>query len=159
MLLVCLGLGCQAKVQIKTPEPPKPEPVAKAEEPKPEPKKVEYIDIADRIQFRTGRAELLEPSKATLDAVAQTLSDHPEIALVEIEGHTDAVGSPENNLALSTRRAEAVRDYLVGKQVDEKRLTPRGYGDSQPVADNDTREGREQNRRVQFRVVERKQGS
>ena len=69
---------------------------------------------------------------------------------VEIAGHTDSVGTDEYNMGLSLRRAESVRNYLVDKGIPADRLTIRGYGESQPVADNATAEGRFQNRRVEL---------
>jgi len=67
-----------------------------------------------------------------------------------IEGHTDNVGSDKSNLALSQRRANAVRDYIIKNfKIDRKRLAAKGYGESKPIADNATAEGREQNRRIE----------
>jgi outer membrane protein OmpA-like peptidoglycan-associated protein len=74
---------------------------------------------------------------------------------VEVGGHTDSVGSEAYNQGLSERRADAVRDYLMSKGVKASRLTARGYGESRPVASNDTEEGRAENRRVELVVIER----
>lgn len=152
-LLMLATVGCSAKVQVKTaaapPPPPKAEPA-----PAPPPKeKMAYIEISDRIQFEPGRAVLLEPSKKVLDEVVKTLESHPDLELVEIEGHTDWLGTEAQNTDLSQRRAEAVRDYLVSKGVGSARLSPRGYGENKPIADNTTSEGRLANRRVTFRVL------
>jgi OOP family OmpA-OmpF porin len=95
---------------------------------------------------------------ATLDQIVQTLRDNAHITQVEIEGHTDAAGLVDMNLRLSQRRAEAVRSYLVEQGIDEARLLPVGYGQEKPIADNDTFEGREQNRRVEFRILRRGDG-
>ena len=97
--------------------------------------------------FHTASAELYETSRAGLDRLAEALQRHPKLRL-EVGGHTDAVGSDADNLLLSERRAKAVYDYLVLRGVDADRLTYRGYGESRPVADNDTPEGRAQNRRT-----------
>ena len=99
------------------------------------------------IFFHTASAELYETSLAELDRLAEALQRHPTLRL-EVGGHTDAVGSDEDNLALSERRAKAVYDYLVMSGVSADRLTYRGYGESRPVADNDTPEGRAANRRT-----------
>ena len=99
------------------------------------------------IFFETAKATLLETSLAELDRLAEALQRHPRLRL-EVGGHTDAVGSDEDNLVLSERRAKAVYDYLILRGVAADRLTYRGYGESRPVADNDTPEGRSKNRRT-----------
>ena len=99
------------------------------------------------IHFLTASAELYEASKAGLDRLAEALNRHPKLRL-EVGGHTDNVGKDEDNLVLSERRAKAVYDYLILRGVDPDRLTYRGYGESQPIAPNDTPEGRAQNRRT-----------
>ncbi|MCV5900774.1 OmpA family protein, partial [Escherichia coli] len=73
---------------------------------------------------------------------------------VEIGGHTDSKGSDAYNLSLSDKRSKSVKDYLVSKGVAAGRMTTRGYGESMPVADNNTDEGRELNRRVELKVTE-----
>lgn len=99
------------------------------------------------ILFLTASAELYEASKAGLDRLAEALKRHPRLRL-EVGGHTDAVGKDEDNLLLSERRAKAVYDYLILRGVEADRLTYKGYGESRPVATNDTPEGRAQNRRT-----------
>ena len=99
------------------------------------------------IFFHTGSATLVETSLAELDRLAEALRRHPTLRL-EVGGHTDAVGSDEDNLLLSERRAKAVYDYLILCGIDPSRLTYRGYGESRPVADNETPEGRAANRRT-----------
>ena len=99
------------------------------------------------IFFETAKATLLETSLAELDRLSEALQRHPRLRL-EVGGHTDAVGSDEDNQMLSERRAKAVYDYLIERGVDADRLTYRGYGESRPVADNDTPEGRAKNRRT-----------
>ena len=69
-----------------------------------------------------------------------------------ISGHTDDVGDEAKNLDLSKRRAASVRNYLINKGIDEKRLTSEGYGESKPIADNKTSKGRALNRRVEFEI-------
>ena len=99
------------------------------------------------IFFHTASAELYESSLAELDRLVEALQRHPSLRL-EVGGHTDAVGSDADNLDLSERRAKAVYDYLVLRGVSADRLTYRGYGESRPVATNDTPEGRAANRRT-----------
>ena len=102
--------------------------------------------------FATGQHTLLDESKAELDAVAVLLQQNPTLR-VELGGHTDNVGKESDNQLLSEQRARAVRDYLVAQGIDAQRLTHKGYGESQPVADNDTAEGRSLNRRTEFKII------
>jgi outer membrane protein OmpA-like peptidoglycan-associated protein len=103
--------------------------------------------------FAFGKAELQPESESELQRLYALLTQNPALVIV-IGGHTDGTGSDAFNQTLSEQRAQAVRDYLVGKGVPEKRLTAKGYGKTKPVADNATEEGRLQNRRVEFTVVE-----
>jgi outer membrane protein OmpA-like peptidoglycan-associated protein len=84
--------------------------------------------------------------------VAQTLSSYDQ-TYIDVLGHTDSTGSDEYNQALSQRRAQAVADYLGSRGVARARMGLRGYGESQPIASNDTEEGKAQNRRVEIKVV------
>jgi OOP family OmpA-OmpF porin len=102
------------------------------------------------VNFEFDSARLTAEAEGRLDDAMKILERHPEL-VVEIAGHTDSTGAAEYNQGLSERRAKAVRDYLVGKGADPANLTARGYGESKPVADNATSEGRAQNRRVEFR--------
>jgi outer membrane protein OmpA-like peptidoglycan-associated protein len=109
---------------------------------------------AENIQFATNTADLTAAAKTELNKLVTILSrDYPNVR-VGIEGHTDNVGKPEANQALSEKRANAVKTYLVGKGIDAGRLDAAGYGMTQPVADNATPQGRARNRRVAFRVSE-----
>lgn len=101
----------------------------------------------NNIHFFTASADLYEASKAGLDRLAEALQRHPKLRL-EVGGHTDAVGKDEDNMILSERRAKAVYDYLIERGVDAERLTYRGYGETRPIATNDTPEGRAKNRRT-----------
>ena len=107
----------------------------------------------NKIQFANNSARLLQPSYPILDQAVQLLNKLPG-AVVEIQGHTDNTGSSERNTQLSQQRAEAVRDYLIGKGIVARRLTAKGYGSSRPVESNDSREGRDANRRVEFKILE-----
>lgn len=103
------------------------------------------------IRFATGSADILADSRATLDravAALRTITGN-----VEIGGHTDSTGSAAGNLALSQARAAAVRQYLIDAGIPAARLTAVGYGPDQPVATNDTDEGRALNRRIEFRLL------
>ncbi|MCU0619177.1 MAG: OmpA family protein [Gemmatimonadaceae bacterium] len=102
------------------------------------------------IFFATGSDRIRPESKPTLDEIGAMLRDHPELALT-IEGHTDNVGGAADNLALSDRRAAAVKQALVSQYgVDASRLETKGLGQTKPAAGNDTPEGRQQNRRVEL---------
>lgn len=101
------------------------------------------------VLFDTGRAELKAGAFRTVDRLATFMRDHPERSL-EVEGYTDSVGGDALNLALSQRRANAVRAALVSRGVEGSRITTNGMGKASPVASNDTAEGRQQNRRVEI---------
>ena len=88
-------------------------------------------------------------SYAILDEVASVMAEYPNLK-VRVEGHTDSQGNDQRNQELSQTRADAVMAYLIEKGVSPTRLSAVGFGESAPVADNGTREGRAQNRRVQF---------
>ncbi len=115
------------------------------------------IVILEQVQFKTGSAEILPASDDLLGQVASVLNEHPEILVVEVQGHTDNRGSKAMNKKLSQKRATAVVDWLVNRgKVEASRVYAQGYGLEQPIADNDTDEGRQKNRRVQFRITEKK---
>ena len=104
------------------------------------------------IKFKTGKSIIDPSSYPILDKVVQALKDHPEMK-VEIQGYTDNKGKAASNIALSQARARAVYNYLVKKGISPKRLTFKGYGPANPVATNDTEQGRAQNRRIEFKVL------
>jgi large repetitive protein len=114
----------------------------------------EKIDINDKIYFAYDSDRILPRSYELLDQVAAIILEHTEIPGIFIEGHTDADGSDEYNRDLSDRRAKSVRAYLVDKGVPAERLQAKGFGESQPIADNATEEGKAQNRRVEFKIVD-----
>jgi outer membrane protein OmpA-like peptidoglycan-associated protein len=87
-----------------------------------------------------------------LDKVVQLLSENPTLK-IEISGHTDNVGTAADNLKLTENRAKAVTAYLANKGIDIKRLTFKGFGATQPIADNKTEEGKAMNRRTELKVV------
>lgn len=104
------------------------------------------------IQFETAKATIKPSSYPILNQMVEILSLDTTYNL-EILGHTDNVGLPENNMRLSEERAASVRDYLINHGINPKRLTSAGYGDTKPIADNKTKKGREKNRRVEFNIV------
>ncbi|HFD05301.1 MAG TPA: flagellar motor protein MotB, partial [Firmicutes bacterium] len=108
--------------------------------------------ILQGIYFDSGSARIRPSSYPILDKVVKTLEEYPDIT-VEIQGHTDSVGSAENNLRLSFARANAVKAYLVQMGISPSRLIARGYGESMPIAPNTTRAGRARNRRIEFVVI------
>src|SRR5690606_5221976 len=113
------------------------------------------IVILQKVEFDFDKATIQPVSDPLLDDVAETLKKHPEIVLVEVQGHTDNKGTPFYNQKLSGLRAEAVKKALVARGVEANRLISKGYGQSKPIATNDTEEGRAENRRVQFQIIKR----
>src|SRR5687768_1536061 len=109
------------------------------------------ITFREGIQFALNSAELSETSKTNLRELAETLKKYDDTNIL-IEGHTDVTGTREYNMVLSDKRAESVADYLKDLGVAGKRVTTEGYGPDQPVADNDTDYGRQQNRRVEVAI-------
>jgi OOP family OmpA-OmpF porin len=105
-----------------------------------------------KINFSSDKADIRPQDHAGLDEVVVVLNENPTLK-VEIQGHTDNMGAEAYNQALSKRRAEAVKAYFVGKGIATGRLTAKGFGESQPIASNDTREGRFENRRVQLKPI------
>lgn len=110
--------------------------------------------VLSNVFFAFGTSTLLEESRVDLDKVLDIMQKNPSLK-VELAGHTDNIGKPADNQRLSEQRAKAVFDFLVSKGVASERLSYKGYGDTKPVADNSTEEGRAQNRRTTFTVVER----
>lgn len=106
------------------------------------------------VYFETGKSELLQQSFKELAQLIALLRKNPSIR-IEIRGHTDNQGTIEFNQHLSEQRAKAVVDYLTANGIDPTRLTWNGYGKSQPVDDNNTPEGRQRNRRVEYKVIEK----
>ncbi len=128
-------------VEVTPSGPPPPEPVK--------------LEIRRKIHFEKAKALIRPVSHPLLDDVVLTLRDHSEIRKVEIRGHADGVGSEAANLKMSTRRADAVRQYLTEHGILPERLIIKGYGTSQPVDSNETELGRARNRRVDFEILER----
>jgi OmpA-OmpF porin, OOP family len=108
----------------------------------------------NNIFFEYAKATLRTESFPELDRIAETLKENPSL-VIEIQGHTDNVGSNESNLKLSEERAESVRTYLLSKKLATNRVTSIGFGESRPIASNDTEEGKAKNRRVEFVIVKK----
>ncbi len=108
--------------------------------------------IVGTIQFKTASAALQPSATPLLKQVAATLKANASIS-IEIQGHTDDVGNAAKNIVLSKKRAETIRAFLVKAGVSVKRLVANGYGPTRPRATNATAAGREQNRRVEFKIL------
>ena len=121
--------------------------------------KRERIEINDKIFFAYDSDRILPRSYELLDNVAAVINDHIEIPAIFIEGHTDADGKDQYNLDLSDRRAKSVRAYLIDKGVADERLQAEGFGETKPIAENATEDGKAQNRRVEFRIVDLEKGA
>ena len=123
-------------------------------------KQVEFLDTGllrlDAVRFASGKAEILPESQPVLDEVGKILADWPQLR-VEIGGHTDTRGAAAFNETLSGARAQAVLDYLLQKYpgLAASQYSVKGYGETQPVADDKTEAGKAQNRRVEFKVLDR----
>ncbi|HEY4223470.1 MAG TPA: OmpA family protein [Myxococcota bacterium] len=113
------------------------------------------LEIKDKVFFDTDKDVIQAKSFPLLDNVAAVMKAHPEIKKIQVEGHTDNVGNADHNKDLSDRRAKSVMKYLIDKGgVDAARLTALGFGMDKPIASNDTADGKAQNRRVEFVIVD-----
>lgn len=134
--------------------PPAPEP------PPPDPPRVvvrdNKIEIREKIQFDYNKASLKEASFGLLNEIKDVISKNPQIYRIRIEGHASSEGDAHHNRTLSNERARAVMKYLTEHGVAAERLSFAGYGADRPITDNTTEAGREQNRRVEFTILEQK---
>jgi OOP family OmpA-OmpF porin len=153
--------GCTAEARIGSgPKEPEAKPAetapAPAATPAPEAPKPKYsveggqLKLPGPVVFETGKATLKPESDEVLQIVHDYLKDKQDITLLRIEGHTDGDGNDADNQRLSEGRSLAVAQWLVGKGIDCKRLIPVGFGETKPVAANDTAENKAQNRRTAF---------
>ncbi len=110
-----------------------------------------YMVLAE-VQFKNDDAKLMETSDKELNRLIEMLNLKPTME-IEISGHTDSLGKFDHNMQLSDKRALSVKQYLISKEVDGKRIYTKGYGPTIPVAPNDTEEGRQRNRRIEVKVV------
>jgi outer membrane protein OmpA-like peptidoglycan-associated protein len=111
------------------------------------------IVLSQQVQFETATAVLRPESDGVLGEVARILAEHKEIESIEVQGHTDEQGTADFNRRLGQTRAEAVVAWLVQHGVRRERMVPKGYGSDRPLASNATEDGRQKNRRVEFRVT------
>ncbi len=167
VLLSAVGLaGCggvtvfqdQTPVAVNgtLPAPPPPPP---APEPAPEPPprvelKEDKIEIHEKVQFAYNSAEILAASHSLLNEVADVIKKTARIKKIQVEGHASSDGNDDYNLKLSDKRAKSVRAYLVTQGVPDTKVVAKGFGETKPIATNDTEEGKEKNRRVEFNIVE-----
>lgn len=107
----------------------------------------------DHMLFDVGKWDIKKESTATLEKLYLSFVKNPKFK-IEIAGHTDNSGNDDDNLRLSQRRADAIRDYLINKGVSEERLLSKGYGEKAPVAPNTSEYGKAKNRRTEVRVIE-----
>ena len=110
-----------------------------------------YVALPSGILFDVDKTEIKPAAKESIAKAAEVLVTYPD-TYITVEGHTDSTGTTEYNQKLSEWRADAVRDMLMGDGVPASRLSIKGYGESDPVADNSTPEGRQSNRRVQLEI-------
>jgi outer membrane protein OmpA-like peptidoglycan-associated protein len=121
---------------------------------KPTEKEIRVLNTKLRdINFKTASAELLPASSAALDFIVGFLKQYPDLRY-QIQGHTDSRGEDDYNLLLSAARAATVRAYLLNKGIPDVNLIAIGYGETMPIADNKTAQGRAKNRRVEFKFIE-----
>jgi len=112
------------------------------------------VFVLENVYFEFGKSTLKPESFPALDELVELLRAEPEME-IEISGHTDNIGTKESNLRLSKDRAEAVRQYLIRKGIASQRIISAGYGDTVPVAQNDSEEGRQMNRRTEVKILKK----
>jgi OOP family OmpA-OmpF porin len=166
LALLALGLaGCGPTVfagktpmsiggDLPAPPPPPPPPEPPPEPPKRVELKQDKIQINEKVQFEYNSSKILEESHSLLDEVASVIKENDFIKKIQVEGHASSDGADDYNMRLSDARAKAVREYLVGAGVPADKLVAKGFGETKPIVSNDTEEGRQQNRRVEFNILE-----
>jgi OOP family OmpA-OmpF porin len=143
--ILCYALGRE-----EPKPPPAPPPPAR---PAPPPAPVKEKIVLRGVNFDFDKANIRPDAKVILDEAASILGRNPDVA-VSVDGYTDSIGTDAYNMKLSQRRADSVKTYLVGKGVSASRLTTHGFGESNPVASNETKDGRAMNRRVELKVAD-----
>jgi outer membrane protein OmpA-like peptidoglycan-associated protein len=140
------------------PPPPPPPPAPPPEPPKPPPRvelRDNKIEFKEKIQFEANKAVIKAESFSLLHDIGEVIKQNAQLKKLSIEGHASAEGDAKKNKKLSDERAQSVMKHLVDKEgIDAKRLAAKGWGVEKPIAPNDTAEGKEKNRRVEFLVVE-----
>ncbi len=113
----------------------------------------EFTGVIKGINFASGKARIRRDSYKVLKKAIRVLNKYPELR-IEVIGHTDSVGSRTSNVDLSERRAESVKQYLVDSGIDATRIETKGLGPDEPIADNETKSGRADNRRIEFKLLD-----
>ena len=144
LMMAIFMVACECKQVVKQEPPPPPAPV---------PAPVEEKIVLNGIRFDFDKSVIKPEFVPVLDEAVDILKKHTNKRVI-IEGHTDAIGSDAYNMKLGMRRANAVKNYLVDKGISADMLSTESFGESQPVAENTTKEGRAMNRRVEFKVME-----
>ena len=140
------------RVKAAQPEaPPEPPPPVKFRKAKVVGNK---IVITEKVMFDTAKASIKSESEGLLNDVASVIKEHKGIKKIRIEGHTDSDGKDKYNKKLSQNRADSVKDFLVNIGIDAGMLEAVGYGEEKPIASNDTNDGKEKNRRVEFNILD-----
>jgi len=142
------GLTVQHVFQIAEAPPPSPPPPPPAPPPPPPKRRI----VLRGVNFDFDKYNIRPDARSILDEAVQTLKSEPSIK-VSVEGHTDSRGTDAYNQKLSERRADSVADYMSRGGISRSRLSTEGFGESRPVASNETDDGRAQNRRVELRVI------
>jgi outer membrane protein OmpA-like peptidoglycan-associated protein len=149
---IIAGVSYSFAKPVAAPPPPPPLPPPPPPPAPPAERRVERV-VLQSVHFEFDRSRLTPLGRRVLDEAAQKVKDDPRLT-VEVEGHTDSIGAELYNLGLGQRRAEVVKGYLALRhQVDPNRMTALSYGESRPIADNRTAEGRALNLRVEFKVL------
>ncbi len=112
------------------------------------------IEIHEKIQFDFDKATIKDASSSLMNEIADVIKKNPQIKKIRIEGHASSEGNAQHNKQLSDDRAKSVLKWLTDHGIPAVELTSQGYGSDKPIADNNTEEGREQNRRVEFVIVQ-----
>jgi outer membrane protein OmpA-like peptidoglycan-associated protein len=144
--VICGALAYWLAEEPKPPPPPPPPPT-----PPPPPPKVERTIILDNVLFDFDKTAIKPDGAKILDRLVAFLKENPE-KKADLEGHTDSVGTDKYNQGLSERRTASVMDYLTKRGIDASRISMKGFGETKPIADNKSAEGRAKNRRVEIKV-------
>lgn len=140
---------------VGDPPPPPPKPKVVQEKPKRVVVEENRIVINEKIQFDFNKATIRAESDDLMNEIIKVIKENPHIKKIAIEGHTSSEGSDKYNLKLSDKRAKAVMEYLVSKGgLPKEMFTAKGFGESKPIAEESTEEGKEKNRRVEFNITE-----